>query len=93
MTALIKFIVQLPWDSVRFVVVVSRPGHALVAENSFLRRQLALYDERCLMPRRVDAAIRASLAFLWKLLDWRSSLVVARPETLIRWRRAGFRVF
>lgn len=35
----------------------------------------------------------ASLAFLSRLFDWRSALVVVRPETLIRWHRAGFRLF
>jgi putative transposase len=90
---LIKFIVQLLWDFVRFVVLVCRPRRALVAENLFLRRQLALYKERGLKPRRIDAATRASLAFLSRLFDWRSALVVVRPETLIRWHRAGFRVF
>jgi putative transposase len=92
-TALIKFIVQLLWDSVRFVVLVCRPRRALVAENVFLRRQLALYKERGLKPRRLDAATRASLAFLSRLFDWRSALVGVRPETLIRWHRGGFCVF
>jgi putative transposase len=26
------------------------------------------------------------------LFDWRSALVVVRPETLIRWHRTGFRL-
>ena len=93
MVTLIKFIVQLLWDFVRFVVLVCRPRRPLVAENLFLRRQLALYKGRGLKPRRIDAATRASLAFLSRLFDWRSALVVVRPETLIRWHRAGFRVF
>jgi putative transposase len=41
----------------------------------------------------VDAATRASLAFLSRLFDWRDALVAVRPETLIRWRRAGWRLF
>jgi len=47
-------------------------------------------------PRRVDAATRMSLALLSRLsrlFEWRSALVVVRPETLIRWHRAGFRLF
>jgi hypothetical protein len=45
------------------------------------------------MPCRIDAAARLSLAMLSRLFDWRSALVVVRPGTLIRWHRAGFRLF
>ena len=34
-----------------------------------------------------------SLALLSRLFDWRDALVVVRPETLLRWRRAGWRLF
>jgi transposase InsO family protein len=34
-----------------------------------------------------------SLALLSRLFDWRDALVVVRPETLIRWHRAGWRLF
>ena len=44
-------------------------------------------------PQRVDAATRASLALLSQLCDWRSCLVVVRPETVLRWHRAGWRLF
>jgi putative transposase len=33
-----------------------------------------------------------SLAWLSRLCDWRSALVVVRPETLVRWHRAGWRL-
>ena len=46
-----------------------------------------------LRPRRVDAATRVSLAVLSRLFDWRDALAVIRPETLIRWHRAGWRLF
>jgi len=66
---------------------------SIEAENLFLRRELALYRERSVRPRRVDAATRVSLAVLFRLFDWRAALVVVRPETLIRWHRAGWRLF
>ena len=37
-------------------------------------------------------ATRVSLALLSKLFDWRASLIVVRPETLLPWHRAGFRL-
>ena len=70
-----------------------RPRESLEAEILFLRRQLALYRERGSKPRRVDAATRLSLALLSRCFDWRSALVVVRPETLIGWHRAGFRLW
>ena len=33
------------------------------------------------------------MALLSRLFDWRDALVVVRPETLIRWHRAGWRLF
>lgn len=59
----------------------------------FLRRQLALYMERRVKPRRIDAASRVSLMLLSRLFDWRSALVVVRPETVIRWYRMGWKLF
>ncbi len=43
-------------------------------------------------PRRIDAATRVSLALLSRLCDWRSCLMVVRPETVVRWHRAGWRL-
>jgi|tagenome__1003787_1003787.scaffolds.fasta_scaffold20834543_2 hypothetical protein len=65
----------------------------LVAENLFLRRQLALYMERRVKPRRADDATRLVLVGLSRVLEWRSLLTVVKPETLIRWHRKGFHVF
>jgi hypothetical protein len=55
----------------------------LEAEILFLRRQLALYRERGVKPRQVDAATRVTLTFLSRWFDWRSALVIVRPETSI----------
>lgn len=33
-----------------------------------------------------------SLVFLSMLFDWRDALIIVRPETLIRWHRAGWRL-
>ena len=58
-----------------------------------MRRQLALYRERGIKPRRIDAVTRLSLAVLSRLCDWRACLVIVRPETVIRWHRAGWSLF
>ena len=41
-----------------------RPGWLLIAENFFLRRQLALYKERGIQPWRTDPATRVSLRLI-----------------------------
>ena len=42
-------------DTLRFIRVSLRPRCALAAENLFLRKQLALYLERKVKPRRAKA--------------------------------------
>lgn len=61
--------------------------------KSFLRKQLALYRERQVKPRRADDATRITLVVLSRLIDWRAVLTIVKPDTLIRWHRKGFRLF
>jgi len=79
-------------DLVSLATLAIRPRQSIEAENLVLRRQLALYKERGVKPRRIDPATRMSLAWLTRLCDWRSCLIVVRPETVIRWHRAGWRL-
>jgi hypothetical protein len=91
--AFLQIIVRLLADLVGLSALSLRPRRSIEAENLFLRRELALFKERGIRPRRVDAATRLSLALLSRLFDWRDALVVVRPETMIRWQRAGWRLF
>jgi len=84
---------QLIEDSVRWALLLCRSTDGIRAENLFLSRQLALYVERGVRPRRIDAATRISLALLARRFDWRSALVVVKPATLLRWHRACWRLF
>ena len=51
----------------------------LAADNLFLQKQLALYQERRTKPRRPDPATRVTLVLLSRWLDWRSLLMVVQP--------------
>ncbi len=84
--------IQLIGDALRWCRLSVRSSRSLKAENLFLRRQLALYVERGIKPRRIDPVTRISLAILSRLFIWREALVVVRPETMIRWHRAGWRL-
>jgi putative transposase len=76
MVALLKIAVHLLADILRFVILLFRTTQSIQTENLFLRRQLALFIERGVQPRRVDAATRVSLAILARMFDWRNALVV-----------------
>jgi putative transposase len=80
-------------DAARFVRLSLRSPGALAAENLFLRKQLALYQERHVTPRRASDATRLALVWLARWFDWREALAVVQPATFIRWHRQGFRLF
>ena len=72
-------------DLIRLVALAARPRAALVAENLFLRKQLALFQERQVRPRRADAATRWMMAALSQWFAWRNALVNVQADTLLRW--------
>ena len=51
-------------DALRFMSFSVRSRSQLAAENLFLRKQLALYRERNIRPRRADNATRVTLVVL-----------------------------
>jgi len=80
-------------DGLRFSRLTVRSHSALGAEILFLRKQLAFYEERETQPRRLNDAARLSLMFWSRLFDWKTALVIVKPETLIGWHRQGFKLF
>ena len=59
------------FDLGRLAFLAARPSCALAAENLFLRKQLALFQERKVKPRRADDATRWLMATLSRMFDWR----------------------
>ena len=70
-----------------------RSRTALLAENLFLRKQLAFYQERQIRPWRLTNAARLSLVFWSRFFAWRSALLIVKPATLIGWHRKAFELF
>ena len=65
----------------------------LLLENLALRQQLAVLS-RCRPRPRFSNGER----FLWIMLrrvwsGWRKSLIVVQPDTVVRWHRAGFKLY
>ncbi len=61
-------------DLGKLLALVFRSPSALAAENLFLRKQLALFQERQVKPHRADDATRWILAILSRWFDWRGAL-------------------
>jgi hypothetical protein len=68
-------------DAVRDVGLCLRSPAALAAENLFLRKQLAMYQERNVKPKRATHATRIALVWLSRWFDWCQVLAVVQPET------------
>src|SRR5262249_38321747 len=80
-------------DVVRFLRLCLRPAPVLAAENLFLRKQLALYQERKIKPGRATPGTRLALVGLARWFNWRQALAIMQPKTFIGWQRQGFRLF
>jgi hypothetical protein len=80
-------------DGGRYLMCRLRSLKALAAENLFLRKHLALYQERHIKPQRATDATCLTLLWLARYVDWCRALVIARPAMLIRWHRQGFGLF
>jgi len=74
---LISLLLALVRDALRFLVLGTHSQAALKAENLFLRKQLALYLEREVKPRRATDATRLSMVLLSRLFTWQNALAVS----------------
>lgn len=90
---LAKLVRALLADGMLFMALLARPRTALAAENLFLRKQLAFYQERKIRPRRFDNVTRFMLVLFSHGFAWQDALANVTPKTFIGWHRAGFRLF
>jgi putative transposase len=70
-----------------------RRSGSLIIENLVLRQQLAVLKRRRPRPHlhAVDKLFWVAVRRFWP--KWKQSLIVVTPETVVRWHRAGFRVY
>jgi putative transposase len=67
---------------------------ALQLENLALRHQIGVLQRSAAKRPKLtseDRLLWICLSRLWR--DWRSALAIVKPETVIAWHRAGFRLF
>jgi hypothetical protein len=89
----VSTLLTLVVDAVWFFRLCLRSPTTLAAENLFLRKQLAQYQERNVQPRRATNATRLAMVWLARWFDWRQALAVVQPQTFLRWHSQGFRLF
>ncbi len=65
----------------------------LALENLALRQQLAVFNrnQKRLQLRRTDRLFWAWISRFWE--RWRESLIVVKPNTVVRWHRKGFALY
>src|ERR1700680_3625461 len=63
---------------VRLAFLSARSRSTLAAENLFLRKQLALFQERKTKPRRADDSTRWLMSFGSRGCAWRGGLVLVK---------------
>ena len=69
-----------------------RSRRELVLENLALRQQLAtVLQKRRPLIRPSDRAFWVVLRRLWS--GWADAVVIVKPETVVRWHRAGFALY
>ena len=70
-----------------------RSRETLILENAALRHQIEVLQRNSTRPALLwrDRAFWDILSCLWP--DWRRSLYIVQPETVIRWHRRGFRYY
>jgi hypothetical protein len=74
------------------VIDLTKTKPQLVAENAFLRQQLIVLHRHVQHPQCTPTD-RFLLVVLSALVqNWKQLLLIAQPETLLRWHRQGFKV-
>ena len=69
----------------------SRPQ--LVAENLLLRQQLLVLTRSVKRPHVRPSERGLFVLLASKVQRWKDALLIIKPETILRWHRAGFRLF
>ena len=70
--------------------VIFHNHSAIIAENLALRHQISVLKRSIIKPK-----IRKKDRFFWILLsklwsNWKKSLFIVQPETVVKWHRQGF---
>jgi hypothetical protein len=75
------------------IVRVFRTLRCLLLENLALRQHLAVFKQRHPRPQLVafDKLSRVLARRCWS--GWKQALLIASPETVVRWHKSGFALY
>ena len=77
----------------RAILCLFRKRRELLLENLVLRQQLMVLKRRRPRPalNLFDKFFWVGISRLWS--RWKEAVIIVTPETVVRWHRAGFRVY
>ena len=72
---------------IRFILLAFGGQKQVALENAALRQQLAVFKRNDRRPKLNDGdrLVWIGLRMIWQ--DWKSALLIARPETVLPWHR------
>ena len=78
---------------IAYIRALFLPRHKLALEAAALRQQLAVLKRKQPRPKlhRLDRLFWIALRHVWA--GWVEALIIVKPETVVSWHRAGFRLF
>src|SRR5262249_29755694 len=78
---------------IRFIVLIFGGQKQVALENAALRQQLSVFKRDVQRPKLTDRdrIFWIGLRMIWR--DWKSALVIVRPETVILWHRKRFKQY
>jgi hypothetical protein len=81
------------WLAFGSLLRIFRNRRDLIFENFVLRQQLAVLKRRRFRPalNLFDKLFWVAVSRLWS--QWKQALIVVSPQTVVRWQRAGFRMY
>ncbi len=84
-----------PHHSIAFSVAanLSRSKSELIAENALLRQQLIVLQRQIKKPRFTPSDRLWLVLLATRVHWWKDTLLILKPDTLLRWHRLGFRLF
>ena len=71
----------------------ARSKPQLLAENLLLRQQLIVLNRSVKRPHFTAPERGLFVLLASKLQSWKDALLIIQPATVLRWHRAGFRLF
>lgn len=65
----------------------------IIAENALLRQQLIILNRQAKKLHFTQSDRLWLILLASRILHWKDTLLILKPETLLRWHRHGFRLF